>query len=101
MPLVITISSVMVTLVLLVQVLLVYGPLNESGPLSIIFIHSSLDIYLLMKPRLHTIHNIINLEYTAYGLCGEIDGAHRDEQWLNDILLQNVSDGTLAHVDAG
>lgn len=36
-------------------------------------------VYLLMKPFLHTIHNIINLEYTAYSLCSQIDGAHRDE----------------------
>merc|ERR1719348_589275 len=47
----------------------------------------------------HSIDNVINLENAPYALGGECDGTGGDEERLDHILLQDVGDGTLTHVD--
>ena len=44
---------------------------------------------------------VVNLEEQADGLCSQLDGASSDEEGLDDLLLEDVGDETLADVDAG
>ena len=47
------------------------------------------------------VDNVVNLENAAHGLGGEGDGAGGDEERLHHVLLQDVGNGALSHVDAG
>ncbi len=44
---------------------------------------------------LSDVDNVINLHYAAHSLGSQGDGAGGHEQWLDDILLQNISDCAL------
>ena len=45
------------------------------------------------------VDNVVNLEDTAHGLGGERDSAGGDEEGLDHVLLQDVGNGDLPHVD--
>ena len=46
-----------------------------------------------------TINNVINLEDASDSLTGQSDGAGADQERLDNILLQDVGDGSLSHID--
>ena len=45
------------------------------------------------------VDNVVNLEDTAHGLGGERDSAGGDEEGLDHVLLQDVGNGALPHID--
>jgi hypothetical protein len=47
------------------------------------------------------VDDVVDLHQAADGLGGQGDGGGRDEQRLDDVLLQDVGDHALANVDAG
>ena len=47
------------------------------------------------------VHNVFDLENTTDCLAGEGDSTGADQERLDDVLLQDVGDGTLPHVDPG
>ena len=68
----------------------------------------TIDKHTLSKIRLpapplssHHVDDVVDLENGADRLGGEGDGAGGHEQRLDHVLLQDVRDGALPHVDAG
>ena len=45
------------------------------------------------------VDNVINLEDASDSLTGQGDGAGADQKRLDNILLQDVGDGSLPHID--
>ena len=45
------------------------------------------------------VDNIINLENASDCLTGESDGAGADQERLHHVLLQDVGDGALSHIN--
>ena len=56
---------------------------------------------LLLVHFLSCLHIIINLQEQANCFCGELESARRDQQWLDDILFQDIGDQTLQTMDVG
>ena len=48
-----------------------------------------------------TVDDVVDLEDWPHGLGGQVDGRDRDEEGLNDVLLEDVGDAALADVDSG
>ena len=48
-----------------------------------------------------SVDNVVNLEDAADCLAGQGDGTGADQQGLDHVLLQDVGDGALPHVDPG
>lgn len=42
-----------------------------------------------------TTYYVIYLQDTTHSLCSQMNGAHWNQQWLHNILLKDVCNGTL------
>ena len=49
---------------------------------------------------LTSLDHVVDLEYHTYGLSGELDGTGGDKEGLDNVLLVEIGDGSLADVDA-
>ena len=49
----------------------------------------------------HHVDDVVDLEDTSDRLCSQVDGGRGDEERLDDILLQDVRDGSFPHVYTG
>ena len=65
--------------------------------------HTVSKIRILPAPPLssHHVDNVVDLEDGADSLGGEGDGAGGHQQRLHHVLLQDVRDSALPHVDSG
>lgn len=69
-------------------------PIGVSKISSLYLVNKSMCYMYVIIQAFHT-YNIINFHYAFNGLCCQMNSTCANQKWLNNILLQNVRNGSL------